>query len=829
MSIKVLSGLAVFTAALLGVRSVVPDAAAPAAIDEQQDVFVKSKRKKDRSKEDILRAWNADPKAPNWEMGDLAPWMENGKYASKERRAAAPFWMGPAGFKAKLDRVARTYVVTEIVTDSPADGILKVGDMIIGANKIVFADSKAADDYPKWARSNVLYGNSIIESWENETSLDLLLKTDDGTETVAIEIPGIGKFGSKFPLESELSDALVTMSCELLAQRQRGDGSWDKGNNKGSGNRITTSLCALALLASGDSKYKSNIKRAAKWVAALKKTDSFPTWNHAYQAIFLGEYYATTKDKSVLQALQLCADDLSLGQFDYYGSGHGNHTGNYRGSGITICTTHALLGMAYAKLSGSKVSTHRLTTTLEHVERISPHGGVPYTVWGNAVEKLDTRVPAEPAGRNEHAARSGSAATAFHLSGGNSEHLKRLGKFLSTNSDWMDNGHTTGNSVSWLWGSMGLWLTNEKAFHEHMNRRRWWIAMKRRHDGGTMAQPAECINHRSGDGAMGPNVEVAVQTLVLAATKKNLLMCGKILTNTGADKRKSRLMPMPHWARHNQRLVELNLLAEYFETHLKKAKQRKAAAKFASECHEDWAKLSPDDRQSYGKKSTDEFRQQANKFKAYVDLLDADKQSMAVELFTGIKLHAQVKATNGGGNLTVFAGYVPFGEVSVEATLLLDGKEIANAKANASSNNHLEYKNKLCELKSVKPLWTNGELPELKLVAEWQGLVIQRTYRTTKPDDVPKWGYTGASPLFHVRAVIVGWSNEGMKATTLTGDTVTYSINAMGEFEDGDWKVLGKGKKQYLAGYKPRDEVTLLVYEDGPNRWFVHAIDEEKK
>lgn len=780
-----------------------------------------------RTAQQILDAWKADPEAPRWEMGDLAPWMENGKYASAERRAAAPFWMGPAGFKAKLDRDARTYVVTEVVPGAPGDGKVAVGETIVGANGLVFADSKDADDYPEWARSNVLYGNAIQHAWEQETPLELLVVREGATVAVPIAIPGAGSFGPKFPYESPLADALITMSCELLAARQNDDGSWSKGNVKqGGGNRIATSLAALTLMASGDKRYMKRVRKAAAWVTKQGAPNGFQTWHYSYQALFLGEYHLLTGDKKVLKALQHYGDELSVGQFDYHGSGHLTYSGNYRGGGFTIGTTHALLGMAYASLCGCEVDRDRLRKTMDHIERISPHGGVPYGIWGNQVHKLDEDVPDEPAGRNEHAGRSGSAAAGFRLLGGNRRHLRRLGQFLATNSDWMDNGHASGNSVSWLWGSLGLWLTDEEAFARHMQRRQWWLAMKRRHDGGTMAQPAECINFRSGDGSLGPNVEVAVQTLVLAAPRRKLLVTGREHEPAEVEDRESRLLPMVFIARHEQRTRDLEQLATYFDRHLTKPKPKRLAVEFAEECLQDWTALDPDDRKRYADKSEKLITKQAKGFQRHLDELAPEQRSAAVELFTGIHLHAKIDAEPEGATIELFAGYVPFGEIEVMAMLWLDGGEFEGLKNSVTPKSRIDYRTRVGSLNVKRALFPADARPELTLTAKWLGLELTRTYLPIEPSQVPKFGYTGASPLVRTRATVVGWSKEGMKARTATGREITYSLNAMGRYEDGEWKALGKAKADYVKALGPGTELEFLTYEIGPNKWFIHAVEE---
>ncbi len=54
---------------------------------------------------------------------------------------------------------------------------------------------------------------------------------------------------------------------------------------------------ALALLASGDAKYRPLLADFAKKVAAYQ-TDDFATWHYGYANLFLAEYYLATKDEN---------------------------------------------------------------------------------------------------------------------------------------------------------------------------------------------------------------------------------------------------------------------------------------------------------------------------------------------------------------------------------------------------------------------------------------------------------------------------------------------------------------------------------------------------
>src|SRR5262249_28490443 len=90
-----------------------------------------------------------------------------------------------------------------------------------------------------------------------------------------------------------------------IARNQRPDGSWETsmGNNRPA-IVATTSMCGLALMASGKKQYNLNVSRAAGFVADNVLQDRGPklpesldqsNWKIAIGGFFLCEYYAAQK------------------------------------------------------------------------------------------------------------------------------------------------------------------------------------------------------------------------------------------------------------------------------------------------------------------------------------------------------------------------------------------------------------------------------------------------------------------------------------------------------------------------------------------------------
>ena len=118
---------------------------------------------------------------------------------------------------------------------------------------------------------------------------------------------------------------------------------------------ITRSLNALALLASGNKKYLSIVKKEAEWASAFT-SNGYKTWHYGYVIIFLAEYIIATGDQSVLPGLRRLALESADGQSIVGSWGHRfvqKNTGRLGGYGMMNSPGIPLtIGLVLAKKAG---------------------------------------------------------------------------------------------------------------------------------------------------------------------------------------------------------------------------------------------------------------------------------------------------------------------------------------------------------------------------------------------------------------------------------------------------------------------------------------------
>ncbi|PXA04785.1 acetylesterase [Coraliomargarita sinensis] len=191
---------------------------------------------------------------------------------------------------------ARQVAVTVVAEDSPAEGVLEVGDVILG----VAGQPFSYDPREEFGRAL-----TAAETPRGGGELELLRWRDGRTEGVRIQLPVLGAYSDTAPYGCAKSKVIFEQGCEALAKRMA------KPDYKG--NPITRSLNALALLASGKSTYFPVIKKEAEW-AAQYSTKSMATWWYGYVIMFLAEYVMITDDQSVMPGLQRLAMEAAEGQ-----------------------------------------------------------------------------------------------------------------------------------------------------------------------------------------------------------------------------------------------------------------------------------------------------------------------------------------------------------------------------------------------------------------------------------------------------------------------------------------------------------------------------------
>ena len=251
--------------------------------------------------------------------------------------------LGPTGARGWMfsDKLvtsdARQIAITKVEEDSPADGILVVGDVILGVGgkpfsydprtelgkAITAAESEAAD------------GNLLLIRWRAGT-----------TEHVALKLPVLGTYSATAPYDCLKSRRILEQGCEALAARVA-DPSYRQ-------NPITRSLNALALLACGEPEYLPLVRKEAQW-AADYSADGFQTWYYGYVIMLLSEYVMANGDDSVIPGLRRLALEAANGQSIVGSWGHRFARADGRLGGYGMMNSPGLpltIGLIFAREAG---------------------------------------------------------------------------------------------------------------------------------------------------------------------------------------------------------------------------------------------------------------------------------------------------------------------------------------------------------------------------------------------------------------------------------------------------------------------------------------------
>ena len=189
---------------------------------------------------------------------------------------------------------ARQIAITKVDKGSPADGILAVGDVILGVGGKPFSYDPRTE-----------FGKALTaaESEAGGGKLTITRWRADKTEDVLVKLSVLGNYSATAPHECPKSKRILEQGCKALSEKLASP-------SYGRQDPITRSLNALALLASGDPTYLPLIKKEAQW-AANYSADAMQTWYYGYVMIWLSEYVMATGDESVMPGLRRLALDAA--------------------------------------------------------------------------------------------------------------------------------------------------------------------------------------------------------------------------------------------------------------------------------------------------------------------------------------------------------------------------------------------------------------------------------------------------------------------------------------------------------------------------------------
>lgn len=397
---------------------------------------------------------------------------------------ACDWTLGPTGARGWMQGrynesyEARQILITHVHKGSPADGILRKGDVILGLNGRNF-DSDCRRAFGKaitHAETEAGKGELKLRRWR---PVDPGTRTEGHVKDVTIQIEVLGSYSDTTPWNCEKTRKILENACKYIVENDI--------LNKGNKNKpVEKAQAALGLLSTGKKEHLALVQawlyqHIEKVAAAQKAGEKLPSfgwkaWGWGYYTLVLTEYHLLTKDPKVIPAIKAYANSIAEGISAVGSWGHGMAPGHGRLGG------YGAMNQAGNICWMSLILAQRCGVNSSEIEKAIAHGKIyldhmidrHYVPYGDYII-LDPRL-------HDDNGKSSSAACAYSLLGD-----KRGTEFFSkmTIASWAvrEHGHT-GILWSMLWGPLGAQRAGKEACAAFLKKQSWYFDMGRRWDGG---------------------------------------------------------------------------------------------------------------------------------------------------------------------------------------------------------------------------------------------------------------------------------------------------------------------------------------------------------
>jgi hypothetical protein len=417
--------------------------------------------------------------------------------------------LGPTGARAILTE--KTFVVKYLFKGSPAEGKLRLDDVIGGAFGKPFP-SHTFGGSPHGYEGPIMAFGEAIEKAEAKDG-KLVLNVVRGTETIDIKIDlePIGAFAAAFPMSCRKSELIRGRALKYLAESSDAQAVWQAH---------AKSAVTLALLSSEVPAQQAVGKRLALGWNGIPGPDTW-TWGLSFQLITLAEYHLLTGDAAVLPTIKALAAQLKQAQYDgrilvwkaqpgedpkklddhqqlYLGGfGHGPYVSGLDKNGygpMQYTTIFAVIAWQLAERCGVKVDPRGLKIALEFIHRGTNAAG--YVAYGGEFTLnagfVDWVAWKKSTSGDNYVGRAGASIVAHKLS----PEFQDSAEYASLNRDYLKkaykslpDGHADSN-LGLLWGVMGAAASeDEAALRTVLDYHKAWFNMMRCHDGSFVLLP----------------------------------------------------------------------------------------------------------------------------------------------------------------------------------------------------------------------------------------------------------------------------------------------------------------------------------------------------
>ena len=372
----------------------------------------------------------------------------------------------PANFlesqQGRTTTVSRQILVTHVGAGSPADGVMKVDDVILGAGGQLFTGD---------ARKSIALAIQEAEKTANGGGLKLTFWRAGKTNVAQLKLRVLGTYSDTAPYNCPKSKLIFDDACKVLEKEPLKEDLWGAVN-------------CLALMATGNSDYLPRVQAFARKIAPptlkLQLKSGMVTWDWAYRNLFLTEYYLLTRDQEVLPAIREYTVSLARGQSMYGTFGHGisalTPKGDLHGSvppygPVNAAGLVANLAIVMGKKCG--VNDPEINPAIERASKFFGYfvdkGAIPYgehMPWAN----------------HDNNGKNAMAAMLFAVQGDRTREAHFFAKMVTASYQNREYGHT-GQGFSYLWGALGVNVGGPEATAAFFKEASWHFDLVRRSDG----------------------------------------------------------------------------------------------------------------------------------------------------------------------------------------------------------------------------------------------------------------------------------------------------------------------------------------------------------
>ena len=417
------------------------------------------------------------------------------------------------GVQGRTTTASRQILVTHVGDKSPADGVMKVDDVILGAGGKRFADD---------ARKSIAVAIQEAEKAAHGGVLKLTRWRAGKTEEVQLKLRVMGTYSDTAPYSCLKSKLIFEDACKVLEKEPLNEDIWGAVNG-------------LALMASGNPDYLPRVREFARKMAPptlkLELKDGMVTWDWGYRNLFLCEYYLLTGDKEVLHAIHEYTVSLAKGPSLYGTFGHGiappTPEGKLPGSippygPVNATGLVANLVIVMGKKCG--VKDPEIDPAINRASRFFGYfvdkGAIPYG------EHM-------PWPYHDNNGKNAMAAMLFAVQGSRIAETQYFAKTVTASYRNREYGHT-GQGFSYLWGALGANTGGPAAAAAFFKEASWHLDLVRRcdgsftYDGGEQYGPGKTDDNtyygKSGYYGLSPT---ATYVLTYSLPLKKLCITGK--------------------------------------------------------------------------------------------------------------------------------------------------------------------------------------------------------------------------------------------------------------------------------------------------------------